>query len=114
MNRPIRQARQLTKRCLLLGALALGQSASAGWVAYNDFGAPSSRDKSISRIGATLAELKAGTGSVVKTGALINADTGQAGSVRLKLTVTGSPSGQAEVGEDAPPEPMLAPSSATG
>ena len=102
MNRPIRQARQLTKRCLLLGALALGQSASAEWVAYNDFGAPSNRDKSISRIGATLAELKAGTGSVVKTGALINADTGQAGGVRLKLTVTGSPSGQAEVGEDAP------------
>ncbi|MED5381595.1 MAG: hypothetical protein VYC47_03415 [Verrucomicrobiota bacterium] len=102
MNRPMRQARQLTKRCLLLGALALGQSAWAGWVAYNDFGAPSLRDKSISRIGATLAELKTGNGSVVKTGNLIDVGTGQAESVRLKLTVTGSPFGQAEVGDDAP------------
>jgi len=102
MNRPIRQTSQLTKRCLLLGALALGQSAWAGWVAYNDFGAPSRRDKSISRIGATLAELKASTGSVVKTGTLIDAATGQAGDVRLKLTVTGSLFGQAEIGGDAP------------
>ena len=98
----MRQTSQLTKRCLLLGVLALGQPAWAGWVAYNDFGAPSLRDKSISRIGATLAELKTGNGSVVKTGNLIDVGTGQAESVRLKLTVTGSPFGQAEVGDDAP------------
>jgi len=71
-------------------------------VAYNDFGAPSRRDKSISRIGITSAELKAGTGSVVKTGNLINFDTGQAGRIELKLTVTGSPSDQEGVDDDAP------------
>ena len=103
---PSRLAKRVSEwaavRCLLLGTLALGQSARAGWVAYNDFGAPSRRDESISRIGATLAELKAGTGSVVKNDALIDATTGQAGGVRLKLTVTGSPLGQAEIGDDAP------------
>ena len=72
MNRPLRQTIRLAKRCLLLGALALGQSAWAGWVAYNDFGAPSHRDNSISRIGATSAELKAGTGTVEKTGTLVD------------------------------------------
>ncbi|MDP6793939.1 MAG: hypothetical protein QGG00_00980 [Verrucomicrobiota bacterium] len=102
MNRPMRQSIQLTKRCLLLGALALGQSALAGWVAYNDFGSPSHRDKSITRIGATSAELKAGTGSVLKTGKLIDFATGQSERVQLKLTVTGSPSSQSEVGNDAP------------
>ncbi|MDP7049487.1 MAG: hypothetical protein QF721_08550 [Verrucomicrobiota bacterium] len=98
----MRQSIQLTKRCLLLGALALGQSALAGWVAYNDFGSPSHRDKSITRIGATSAELKAGTGSVLKTGKLIDFATGQSERVQLKLTVTGSPSSQSEVGNDAP------------
>ena len=83
-------------------ALALGQSAWAGLVAYNDFGAPSHRDKSISRIGATLAELKASTGMVLKTGNLIDIATGQAGGVQLKLSINGSPLGQAEIGDDAP------------
>ena len=67
--------------CLLLCGLALGQTAWAGWVAYNDFGAPSRRDNSVTRIGATSAELKAGNGSVVKTGDLIDFATDQA-SVR--------------------------------
>jgi len=86
----------------LFVALALGQSAWAGLVAYNDFGAPSHRDKSISRIGATLAELKASTGMVLKTGNLIDIATGQAGGVQLKLSINGSPLGQAEIGDDAP------------
>jgi hypothetical protein len=102
MNRRQQDAVRLAKRCLLLGALALGQSALAGLVAYNDFGAPSRRDKSTTRIGATLAELKASTGSIVKTGNLIDFTTGQASGVQLKLTVTGSPLGQAETGNDAP------------
>jgi len=96
MNRPRQQTVRLAKRCLLLGLMALGQSALAGLVAYNDFGAPSRRDKSITRIGATSVELKAGTGSVVKTGNLIDFATGQASGVQLKLTVTGSPLGQAD------------------
>ena len=91
-------------RCLLLGALALGQAAWAGVTAYNDFGAPSLRNNSISRIGATLAELKAGNGSVIKTGTLINFTSGQTSGINLKLTVTGSPLGQAEIGADAPAE----------
>ena len=102
MNRRQQDAVRLAKRCLLLGALALGQSALAGLVAYNDFGAPSQRDKSITRIGATSVELKAGTGSVVKTGNLIDFATGQASGVQLKLTVTGSPLDQAEIGNDVP------------
>ncbi|SVB04538.1 uncharacterized protein METZ01_LOCUS157392, partial [marine metagenome] len=102
MKKTQRQLLSLTKRCLLLVALALGQSAPAGWVAYNDFGAPSRRDKSISRIGATLAELKASTGMVLKTGNLIDIATGQAGGVQLKLSINGSPLGQAEIGDDAP------------
>jgi len=68
MNRPLRQTIRLAKRCLLLGAFALGQSAWAGWVAYNDFGTPSRHDNSVTRIGATSTELKAGSGSVEKTG----------------------------------------------
>ncbi|MBT5619428.1 MAG: hypothetical protein HOJ65_01555, partial [Verrucomicrobia bacterium] len=102
MNRPLRQTIRLAKRCLLLGALALGQSASAGWVAYNDFGAPSHRDNSISRIGATSAELKAGTGTVEKTGKLVDFTTDETSGVRLKLTVSGAPLDQAEIGGDAP------------
>ncbi|MED5279694.1 MAG: hypothetical protein VYD86_11270, partial [Verrucomicrobiota bacterium] len=107
-NAPSRLARRASNwvaiRCLLLGALALGQAAWAGVTAYNDFGAPSLRNNSISRIGATLAELKAGNGSVIKTGTLINFTSGQTSSINLKLTVTGSPRGQAEIGADAPPE----------
>jgi len=87
-----------------MGALALGQAAWAGVTAYNDFGAPSLRNNSISRIGATLAELKAGNGSVIKTGTLINFTSGQTSGINLKLTVTGSPLGQAEIGADAPAE----------
>lgn len=60
MNRPLRQTIRLTKRCLLLSALALGQSAWAGWMAYNDFGTPSRHDNSVTRIGVTSAELRAG------------------------------------------------------
>ena len=98
----IRLAKRLAGVCLLLVVLSLGQTAWAGWVAYNDFGAPSRRDKSISRIGATLAELKASTGTVLKTGNLIDIATGQAGGVQLKLSINGSPLGQAEIGDDAP------------
>ena len=107
-NAPSRLARRASNwvaiRCLLLGALALGQAAWAGVTAYNDFGAPSLRNNSISRIGATLAELKAGNGSVIKTGTLINFTSGQTSGINLKLTVTGSPFGQAEIGTDAPAE----------
>jgi hypothetical protein len=45
-------------------------------MAYNDFGTPSRHDNSVTRIGVTSAELKAGSGSVEKTGKLI--DFGQA------------------------------------
>ena len=107
-NAPSRLARRASNwvaiRCLLLGALPLGQAAWAGVTAYNDFGAPSLRNNSISRIGATLAELKAGNGSVIKTGTLINFTSGQTTGINLKLTVTGSPLGQAEIGADAPAE----------
>ena len=107
-NAPSRLARRASNwvaiRCLLLGALALGQAAWAGVTAYNDFGAPSLRNNSISRIGATLAELKAGNGSVIKTGTLINFTSGQTSGINLKLTVTGSPLGQVEIGSDAPAE----------
>ena len=71
-------------------------------MAYNDFGAPSRRDNSVTRIGATSDELKAGNGSVVKTGDLIDFATDQASGVQLKLTVTGEPFGQAQTGDDAP------------
>ena len=60
MKKTQRQLFSLTKRCLLLVVLSLGQTAWAGWVAYNDFGAPSHRDNSVTRIGVTSAELKAG------------------------------------------------------
>ena len=103
-NAPRRASNWVAIRCLLLGALALGQAAWAGVTAYNDFGAPSLRNNSISRIGATLAELKAGNGSVIKTGTLINFTSGQTSGINLKLTVTGSPLGQAEIGADAPAE----------
>ena len=89
---------------VILGILALGQAALAGVTAYNDFGAPTLRNNSITRIGATLAELKAGNGSVIKTGTLINFTSGQATGINLKLTVTGSPLGQAEIGAEAPAE----------
>ena len=88
----------------MLGALALGQAAWAGVTAYNDFGAPSLRNNSISRIGATLAELKASNGSVIKTGTLINFTSGQTSGINLKLTVTGSPLGQTEIGTEPPAE----------
>ena len=102
MNRPLRQTIRLAKRCLLLGALALGQSAWAGWVAYNDFGTPSRHDNSVTRIGATSAELKAGSGSVEKTGKLIDFGTDQASGIQLKITISGSPLGQAQISGDAP------------
>jgi hypothetical protein len=102
MNRPLRQTIRLTKRCLLLSALALGQSAWAGWVAYNDFGTPSRHDNSVTRIGVTSAELKAGSGSVEKTGKLIDFGTDQASGIQLKITISGSPLGQAQISGDAP------------
>ena len=102
MNRPLRQTIRLAKRCLLLGALALGQSAWAGWVAYNDFGTPSRHDNSVTRIGATSAELKAGSGTVEKTAKLIDFATDGTSGVRLKLTVIGTPLGQAQISGDAP------------
>ena len=102
MNRPLRQTIRLAKRCLLLGALALGQSAWAGWVAYNDFGTPSRHDNSVTRIGVTSAELKAGSGSVEKTGKLIDFGTDQASGIQLKITISGSPLGQAQISGDAP------------
>ena len=102
MNRPLRQTIRLAKRCLLLGALALGQPAWAGWVAYNDFGMPSRHDNSVTRIGATSAELKAGSGSVEKTGKLIDFGTDQASGIQLKITISGSPLGQAQISGDAP------------
>jgi hypothetical protein len=102
MNRPLRQTIRLTKRCLLLSALALGQSAWAGWVAYNDFGTPRRHDNSVTRIGVTSAELKAGSGSVEKTGKLIGFGTDQASGIQLKITISGSPLGQAQISGDAP------------
>ena len=102
MNRPLRQTIRLTKRCLLLSALALGQSAWAGWMAYNDFGTPSRHDNSVTRIGVTSAELKAGSGSVEKTGKLIGFGTDQASGIQLKITISGSPLGQAQISGDAP------------
>jgi hypothetical protein len=102
MNRPLRQIIRLTKRCLLLSALAIGQSAWAGWMAYNDFGTPSRHDNSVTRIGATSAELKAGSGSVEKTGKLIDFVTDQASGIQLKITIRGSPLGQAQISGDAP------------
>jgi len=102
MNRPLRQTIRLAKRCLLLGALAIGQSAWAGWMAYNDFGTPSRYDNSVTRIGATSAELKAGSGSVEKTGKLIDFVTDQASGIQLKITISGSPLGQAQISGDAP------------
>ena len=102
MNRPLRQTIRLAKRCLLLGALALGQSAWAGWMAYNDFGTPSRHDNSVTRIGVTSAELKAGSGSVEKTGKLIGFGTDQASGIQLKITISGSPLGQAQISGDAP------------
>ena len=102
MNRPLRQTIRLAKRCLLLGSLALGQSAWAGWVAYNDFGTPSRHDNSVTRIGVTSAELKAGSGSVEKTGKLIDFGTDQASGIQLKITISGSPLGQAQISGDAP------------
>ena len=102
MNRSLRQTIRLAKRCLLLGALALGQSTWAGWVAYNDFGTPSRHDNSVTRIGATSAELKAGSGTVEKTAKLIDFATDRTSGVRLKLTVIGTPLGQAQISGDAP------------
>jgi hypothetical protein len=102
MNRPLRQIIRLAKRCLLLSALALGQSAWAGWMAYNDFGTPSRHDNSVTRIGVTSAELKAGSGSVEKTGKLIDFGTDQASGIHLKITISGSPLGQAQISGDAP------------
>ena len=102
MNRPLRQTIRLAKRCLLLGALALGQSAWAGWMAYNDFGTPSRHDNSVTRIGVTSAELKAGSGTVEKTAKLIDFATDQASGIHLKITISGSPLGQAQISGDAP------------
>ena len=92
-------AKRLAAWWLLLIILELGQVAWAGLVTYNDFGTPGRRDPSVSRIGATPAELKAGNGTVEKTGKLIDFADGQASGVQLKFTLTGSPLGQAERGK---------------
>ena len=59
-------AKRLAAWWLLLIILELGQAAWAGLVTYNDFGTPGRRDPSVSKIGATPAELKAGNGTVEK------------------------------------------------
>ena len=97
-----RAAKLTTKPYLLLGMLALGQTAWAGVSVYNDFGEPSLQHKSSSRIGATLAELKTSNGTLVKTGTLIDFTNDQATSIQMKLTVSGSLIGQVEIGLDAP------------
>ncbi len=102
MNQARQRSKRLAGRCLLIGALALGQAAWAGLVAYNDFGVPSHRDKSVTLIGATSVELKAGTGTVEKTGKLIDFAIGQASGIQLKITISGSPLDQAQIGGDAP------------
>jgi hypothetical protein len=71
-------------------------------MAYNDFGTPSRHDNSVTRIGVTSAELKAGSGSVEKTGKLIGFGTDQASGIQLKITISGSPLGQAQISGDAP------------
>jgi len=71
-------------------------------MAYNDFGTPSRHDNSVTRIGVTSAELKAGSGSVEKTGKLIDFGTDQASGIHLKITISGSPLGQAQISGDAP------------
>ncbi|SVB91607.1 uncharacterized protein METZ01_LOCUS244461, partial [marine metagenome] len=102
MNQARQRSKRLAGRCLLIGALALGQAAWAGLVAYNDFGVPSRRDKSVTLIGATSVELKAGTGTVEKTGKLIDFAIDQASGIQLKITISGSPLDQAQIGGDAP------------
>ena len=102
MNQARQRSKRLAGRCLLIGALALGQAAWAGLVAYNDFGVPSHRDKSVTLIGATSVELKAGTGTVEKTGKLIDFAIDQASGIQLKITISGSPLDQAQIGGDAP------------
>ena len=71
-------------------------------MAYNDFGTPSRYDNSVTRIGVTSAELKAGSGSVEKTGKLIDFGTDQVSGIQLKITISGSPLGQAQISGDAP------------
>ena len=71
-------------------------------MAYNDFGTPSRYDNSVTRIGVTSAELKAGSGSVEKTGKLIDFVTDQVSGIQLKITISGSPLGQAQISGDAP------------
>ncbi len=95
-------AKRLAAWWLLLIILELGHVAWAGLVTYNDFGTPGRRDPSVSRIGATPAELKAGNGTVEKTGKLIDFADGQTSGVQLKFTLTGSPLGEVEIGDDAP------------
>ena len=71
-------------------------------MAYNDFGTPSRYDNSVTRIGVTSAELKAGSGSVEKTGKLIDFGTDKVSGIQLKITISGSPLGQAQISGDAP------------
>ena len=46
--------------------------------------------------------MKAGSGSVEKTGKLIDFGTDQASGIQLKITISGSPLGQAQISGDAP------------
>lgn len=107
MNAHAQQSLRFTHRSPLIPLaaffFALGQAAWATTIAYNDFGKPALQHDSISHIGATLAELKTGNGTVINTGPLIDFTTGKATGAQLKLTVSGTPLGQAEIGKDAPP-----------
>ena len=76
-------------------------------MAYNDFGTPSRYDNSVTRIGVTSAELKAGSGSVEKTGKLIDFGTDQVSGIQLKITISGSPLGQAQISGDAPADTVV-------
>ena len=89
-------------RCLAFSILALGQAAWAGVTAYNDFGKPSLQNQPVSHIGVTSVELKSGNGTVVKTGELIDYTNGQLTDINMKLSVSGAPLGQTEIGRDAP------------
>ena len=95
-------ARLVTVLCSLPGFTAIGQSASSGMTTYNDFGKPSLKNNLTSQVGCTLAELKNSDGTIVKTGTLFDINSNQITDITIKLTVTGSPLSQAEIGGDAP------------
>ena len=79
----------------------LSQTLYANFIAYNDFGAPSDRNDSTSRIGVTSIELKGSAGSVVKTDKIIDFSSKKTSNVHLKLTVNGTSIGQSQIGSDA-------------